>query len=46
MTGNIVWEFDRELHTIDATHKLILDVSGSTRAYYDFNGKLVYEVEK
>lgn len=46
LQGNITYQYDKELHQIDYVRELVLDVSGSTRAYYNFDSELVYEVEK
>ncbi len=46
LEGNVLFEFDEELHMVDPFQQLVLDVSGDTRAYYNFEGELVYEVEK
>jgi len=46
LEGNELFEFDDELHMVDPFQQLVLDVSGDTRAYYNFEGELVYEVEK
>ena len=46
LQGNVTYQYDNELHQIDYVRELILDVSGSTRAYYNYSGELVYEIEK
>ena len=46
LQGNVTYQYENELHQIDYVRELVLDVSGSTRAYYNFSGELVYEIEK
>lgn len=46
LNGNITYEYEEESHKIDYIQRFVLDVSGDTRAYYNFNGELVHEVEK
>ena len=46
LDGNITYEYQDESHMIDYMRRFVLDVSGDTRAYYNFKGELVYEVEK
>lgn len=40
------YEYEDELHQIDYIQRFVLDVSGSSRVYYNFNGEIVHEVEK
>ena len=46
LEGDVLFEYDRETYDEDYVHKLLIYHTPEKRAYYNFEGELVYEFEK